>query len=81
MMPDAIYQMISIFRANGPEAAQYRRMTGNRLISTTIAMLEASSGPLAPGVVPSIWKWWGVCKRTRSVLREIPGDAAQTQNA
>jgi hypothetical protein len=80
-MSNHIYPNISIFRANGPEAARYRRMTGNKPIPATIAMLEAAHGWLAPGAVSSICGWPGVYKHTRSVLLEVPGDAGQTQNA
>ena len=81
MMPDAIYQMILIFRADGPEAAGCRRMAGNKPFAAALAMLEASHGPLASGAVSSTCRLRGVCKHTRSVLPEVPGDAGQTQNA
>jgi hypothetical protein len=81
MMPDAIYQMIFIFRANGPAAEGCRQMPGNKPFAAALAMLEASHGPPAPGAAASICRLPGVCKHTRSVLREVPGDAGQTQNA
>ena len=81
MMPDDIHQVILIFRANGPETAGYWRMPGNRPYTAAFAGPDAAHGWLTPGAGSAIWGWPGVYRHSRSVSRELVGDATRTQNA
>ena len=81
MMPDVIYQLSMIFRADGPEVTGCRQMPGNKLFSAVVATLEELHGPLTLGAVSSTCGLLRARKRSIAVLREVPDITDQTQNA